>query len=193
MDGRTDEQADGTVSHLTDELIATLSNDQRRELIRRLRPSLDGVIPRPSVVRLQRRIRLALMVGGAIAMIPWIVYLAVSLPAEYHARNWAATWVGYDILMVTMMATTAYLGWRRRQLLMLSGFATGLLLLVDAWFDIMTADSRDVWVSVGTALLGEVPLAVLMMSGAIMLFRFIIAAHPLGDPADGWWRAKLPF
>ncbi|MCM6775447.1 hypothetical protein NDR87_15775 [Nocardia sp. CDC159] len=182
-----------TTGVLSDAEIAALSEFQRRDLIRRLREPIEPLLPPPEVVRLHRRLRLTLMVGGTLAMIPWLVYLGLTLPAEYHARNWSLAWIGFDIVLVLMMAATAYLGWRRRLLLLLPAFGTGLLLLVDAWFDIVTADSGDVWISVGTALLAEVPLAVLQLSGALMLFRFAVLAHPLHDRSVSPWRARLPF
>ncbi|MEV6772088.1 hypothetical protein AB0N05_26020 [Nocardia sp. NPDC051030] len=182
-----------TVSRLSDGEIAGMSDDERRELIRRLQVPVERVLPRPEVVRVHRRVRLTLMVGGCLALIPWMVYLGLTLPAEYHAQNWSLAWIGYDIVLVLSMAATAYLGWRRRVLLILPALATGVLLLVDAWFDIVTAEASDVWWSAGTAIVGEIPLAALQISGAIMLFRFLILAHPLRDPTVSVWRTPLPF
>jgi len=70
-----------------------------------------------------RRLRLGLMICGSVGLIPWIVFLSVSLPTTYVAQNWSATWVGFDALLVTLLATTAILGWQRRQLLLLTAFA----------------------------------------------------------------------
>jgi hypothetical protein len=70
---------------------------------------------------------------------PWIVYLGFTLPANYVAQNWPATWIGFDCLLVAFMAATAVLAWLRRQLVMLTAFTTGVLLICDAWFDILTA------------------------------------------------------
>ncbi|MEC3956207.1 hypothetical protein VMT65_24430 [Nocardia sp. CDC153] len=182
-----------TAAWISDDEIAGMSDEERRELIRRLQPPPERVLPRPEVVKVHRRVRLALMVGGCIALIPWIVYLGFSLPTEYYARHWSMAWIGYDILLVLMMATTAYLGWKRRVMLLLPAFATGILLLVDAWFDIVTAGAGDIWMSIGTAVLGEIPLAGLQISGAIMLLRFLVLAHPLHDPAINPFRTRLPF
>ncbi|WP_433665912.1 hypothetical protein ACQP06_19250 [Nocardia sp. CA-136227] len=182
-----------TIAKLSDQEILAMSDEERRELIRRLQPPPERVLPRPEVVRLHRRVRLALMVGGCLGLIPWIVYLGFSLPAEYHARNWPLAWIGFDIVLVLMMATTAYLGWKRRVVLLLPAFGTGILLMVDAWFDIVTADARDFWLSLGTAIIGEIPLAALQISGAIMLLRFLILAHPLHDPQVSPFRTRLPF
>lgn len=182
-----------TIAKLSDQEIGAMSDEDRRELIRRLQPPPERVLPRPEVVRVHRQVRLTLMIGGCLGLIPWIVYLGFSLPTEYHARNWPLAWIGFDIVLVLMMAATAYFGWKRRVVLLLPAFGTGLLLLVDAWFDIVTADAGDVWISLGTALIGEIPLAVLQITGAIMLLRFLILAHPLNDPGVSPIRTRLPF
>lgn len=182
-----------TIAKLSDQEIGAMSDEERRELIRRLQPPPERVLPRPEVVRVHRQVRLTLMIGGCLGLIPWIVYLGFSLPTEYHARNWPLAWIGFDIVLVLMMAATAYFGWKRRVVLLLPAFGTGLLLLVDAWFDIVTADAGDVWISLGTALIGEIPLAVLQITGAIMLLRFLILAHPLNDPGVSPIRTRLPF
>ena len=54
-------------------------------------------------------------------MIPWLVYLSVTLPENYVAHNWTATWVGFDILLVAFMVATAVLGYLRRQVLTVCG------------------------------------------------------------------------
>jgi len=38
-----------------------------------------------------RRLRLGLMICGSVGLIPWIVFLSVSLPTTYVAQNWSAT------------------------------------------------------------------------------------------------------
>ncbi|RJO71000.1 hypothetical protein D5S18_27930 [Nocardia panacis] len=176
---------------LTDTQIEQMSPQDRRDLIRRLRVLPELRLPPPHVIARLRLVRLTLMVGGSVALIPWIVFLALTLPDNYQARNWPGTWVGFDLLLVVMMASTAYLGWRRRQLVMLPAFGSGLLLLADAWFDIMTAEPDDMWLSVLTGLGAEVPLAVLQIAGALALFRFTMLAHPLADPSVSVWRQRF--
>ena len=75
---------------LSDARIAAMSPAERRDLIQRLQRPLDEVFPPPIASRM-RRTRLTLMVGGAIALIPWIVFLGFTLPANYVAHNWPAT------------------------------------------------------------------------------------------------------
>ena len=99
--------------------------------------------------------------------------------AVYVAHNWDVTWVGFDVLLLVMMVATAVLGYLRRQMLVLTAFATGILLICDAWFDVMTAHGDDqVW-SVVTALVVELPLAAVLIAGSMQILRLV------GGPAVG--------
>ena len=123
-----------------------MSAAERRDLITRLARPVDEVVPSRRWLRRTRELRILLLVGSAAVLVPWIVYLAVTLPPRYVAHNWDVTWVGFDVLLLAMMVATAVLGYLRRQLLVVTAFATGVLLVCDAWFDVMTAHGDDqVW------------------------------------------------
>jgi len=175
---------------LSDAQIAALTPEQRRDLITRLEKPLSEVID-PALLGRIRRIRLGLMIGGSMAMVPWLGYLSVTLPENYVAHNWPVTWIGFDILLVVFMVATAVLGYLRRQLLVQAAFTTGVLLICDAWFDLMTAGPRDVWLSVLTALLIEVPLAVFMIFGAQRLLRLTMMRLWLLNPRMRLWHLPL--
>jgi hypothetical protein len=175
---------------LTDVQIAELSPEQRRELIIRLEQPLDEVIDPIALSRI-RRIRLGLMIGGSIAMVPWIGYLAVTLPEDYVANNWTATWVGFDILLVTFMLATAFLGYLRRQVLIFAAFTAGVLLIVDAWFDLMTAGPNDLFLSVITGFFIEIPLGIFMITGATRVMRLTMLRLWLMDPKMRLWQLPL--
>ena len=138
-----------------------------------------------------RRNRLTLMVVGAIVLIPWIVHLGFTLPANYVAHNWPATWIGFDCLLIAFMVATAVLGWLRRQLVVLPAFTAGVLLICDAWFDIMTAGPRQIWWSVLTAAVGNVPLAVILITGALRILRLTATRLWFLDPGTPAWRLPL--
>lgn len=104
---------------LSDAAIAAMTPAQRHDLIMRLQRPLYEVFP-PAMARRMRRIRLTVMAGSCIVLIPWVVYLGFTLPENYTAHNWPATWIGFDGLLVAFMATTAVLGWLRRQLVLLT-------------------------------------------------------------------------
>lgn len=175
---------------LTDAQIAVLTPAQRRDLITRLEQPLSDVVD-PALISRIRRIRLGLMIGGSIAMVPWLGYLAVTLPHNYVAHNWPVTWIGFDILLVAFMLTTAVLGYLRRQLLVLAAFTTGVLLICDAWFDLTTAGPKDVWLSMVTALGIEVPLAIFMIFTAQRIMRLTMMRLWLLHPGMRLWQLPL--
>jgi hypothetical protein len=175
---------------LSDAQIAALTPEQRRDLISRLEKPLSDVID-PAFLSRIRRIRLSLMTGGSLAMIPWLGYLSTTLPQNYVAYNWPLTWVGFDILLAGFMMATAVFGYLRRQLLVPAAFTTGVLLICDAWFDLMTAGPRDVWLSVATALLIEVPLGVFMIFSAQRLLRLTLMRLWLLNPGMRLWHLPL--
>jgi hypothetical protein len=131
------------------------------------------------------------MIISSIAMIPWLGYLSLTLPENYVAHNWPATWVGFDLLLVAFMLATAVFGYLRRQVLLFAAFTSGVLLICDAWFDLMTAGPDDVWLSVVTALLIEVPLAIFLITGAQRVMRLTMLRLWLLDPGMGLWRLPL--
>src|SRR5271168_2701347 len=175
---------------LSDAHISAMSPAERRDLIQRLQRPLDEVFP-PTMARRMRRNRLTLMVGGAVGLIPWMIYLAFTLPEIYVAHNWPATWIGFDCVLIAFMIATAVLGWLRRGLVILPAFTTGVLLICDAWFDIMTAGPGQFWISMMTAALLNVPLAAIMVTGAVRIVRLTAMRLWFLDPATPAWRLPL--
>ena len=179
-----------TQNVLTDAQIAALTAAQRRELIQRLERPLAELRPRGFTATL-RQTHLGLMTGGAVFMIPWIVYLGFTLPQNYTVRDWPLTWLGFDSLLVVFMAATAILTWLHRQLLVLPAFTTGILLICDAWFDISTASPGELRSAVLTAVLGGLPLAFVLIAGAVSVVRLNAGRLWLLDPGQSLWGLRL--
>ena len=118
-----------------------------------------------------RRIRSWLTISAAIALIPWIVYLALTLPQDYEAQNWRAAWVGFDMMLWGFLIATAVLGFMRHHLLTLFAFTTGVLLIADAWFDVTTARRQELLGSILTAAFAELPLAIILIGGTLRIAR----------------------
>ena len=178
---------------ITDAQIAAMPAEERERLILRLARPVEELVPSPSELRRFRRRRLTLMVGATVALVPWTTYLGLTLPQRYVVHNWTLTWVGFDVLLAAMFATTAYLGVRRRQLLVTASFVTGVLLVCDAWFDITTANARDIWYSVADAALVELPAALLLISGAVRLLRITLARlYLIDEQHPTLWSVPLP-
>lgn len=190
--GGSEPVGDGAGIEITDDQIRALTQAERRALIERLARPAAELIPSVSSLERIRHVRLGLMIGGSAGLVPWIVILAVTLPKTYVAHHWALTWVGFDIVLAMLMATTAILGWQRRQLIVLTGFATGVLLICDAWFDVMTAAPDDVWLSVLTAVLVELPLAGVLIFGSVRLVRLMADRMWSLQPGMSVWSLRIP-
>ncbi len=176
---------------LTDGQIAAMTPDERRTLIERLQRPLDDLVD-PMRIKLAGRARFAVMVGGSVAMIPWIVMLSLTLPQRYVVDRWAVTWVGFDCLLVIMMALTAWFGWRRRLPFLLTAFATGVLLLCDAWFDVITASADDLWPAIATAAFAEIPLGVLLILTTLRILGLMAARSWTLRRGMHLWDVHLP-
>jgi hypothetical protein len=90
-----------------------------------------------------------------------------------------------------MMAATVVFGMLRRQVMLLTAFATGMLLICDAWFDLMTAGPNDFWVSELTAAFGDLPLAAVLITGTLRLLRFTAIRMWLLEPHTPLWQLPL--
>ncbi len=139
-----------------------------------------------------RRFFLTVVTASSLVLIPWIGYLAVSLPTHYVASQWKVAWVGFDIALVMMLSWTAWNAWHRRQLLVLTAIITATLLVCDAWFDVVLDwGTRHVAVSIATAVLAELPLAGLLVRVAVRLIRAVQRARWAelgrdGEPPSIW-------
>ncbi len=175
---------------LTDAEIAALSAQQRRELIVRLsRPADEIVDPR---ARRVRELWVGALAVGAGVLALWIVFLVVTLPREYKARNWDLTWTGFDVLLLGMVVATAVLAYRRRQMVCLTGFATAMLLVCDAWFDVVTAQADDRMWSILSAVLVELPTAASLVFVSFRVLR-LAAIRAWAIPSSGRvWDIKIP-
>jgi len=177
---------------LTDEQIAAMSPQERRDLIKRLARPVDDFVPSHRWLRRTRELRILLVVGSAVVLVPWIAYLAITLPPRYVADNWDVTWVGFDVLLLVMMVATAVLGYLRRQMLVMTAFATGVLLACDAWFDVVTAHGNDQTWSVVSAVVVELPLAALFITGSLQILRLVAARLWALDAGQHAWQVRIP-
>jgi len=114
-----------------------------------------------------RRVLLTVVGGSAVVLLPWTWYLAATLPSNHHTDQWRLTWVGFDLALMVCLAVGSWLGWRRRRAAVPVLAATAALLCCDAWFDVLLESAvPDRWVSVLTAVLVEIPLAVVLLMRA---------------------------
>jgi len=102
-----------------------------------------------------------LYTAAAVFLLPWIVFLAVSLPKRDLDRHYDVAWVGFDLLLAFAVIRTAWFAHRIDPRVQIPATATATLLVVDAWFDVITAGNRSQFLeALLMALLVEVPAAV---------------------------------
>jgi hypothetical protein len=129
--------------------------------------------------KLRRQRRLALLVSAAccVVLAGWIVVIAATLPRHFNAHHWRGVWVNFDVFLLAAFAATAWAIWRERQVLILLLVGIGTMLCCDAWFDVGTSlATSDLWISLGSALVAELPLAFLAFAGASRLLRATVDA-----------------
>jgi hypothetical protein len=114
----------------------------------------------PAVLHKVRRLAW-LYLAGAVALLPWIVYLAVTLPRRSLDVHYKASWVGFDLLLVIALVRTAYMAFKVDARIQLTATAAATLLIVDAWFDVTTSHGRaNVLQALLLAVFAEIPIAI---------------------------------
>ncbi len=95
----------------------------------------------------------------SLILLPWIVYLAYSLPSRQVSADYDIAWAGFDVMLLAALASTGYFALRRSRYLAPAAAAMATLLVVDAWFDVMTTLPSQRLEPVALAVLIELPLA----------------------------------
>jgi hypothetical protein len=100
-----------------------------------------------------------LFVLFSLILLPWTIYLGETLPSRQLSPNYDTAWAGFDVILLIALASTAYFALRRSRYLSTAATATATLLVVDAWFDVLTTPSAQRPESIVLAVLVELPLA----------------------------------
>ena len=117
----------------------------------------------PKVQRAARGIA-ELYLAMVVAMIVWIVYLAMALPERNTAQHYDLTWVGFDLMIVGAMFATAWFALHLNPRVELAANSTATLLFVDAWMDITTSSTTQALVTaILFAVFLELPIAVISL------------------------------
>ncbi|MFC4035557.1 hypothetical protein ACFO3J_29415 [Streptomyces polygonati] len=132
------------------------------------------------------------LIGCGVALIPWLIVLATGLHPIERVPHWTTAWVGLDTMESLGLMATGLLTVRRSPLRSAAAGATGMLLVVDAWFDVTTASGPDFRTALLMAIAAELPLAVVCATLAIRSFPAAARAglldadrSPRPQPPDG--------
>ncbi len=116
----------------------------------------------------------------AIILLPWTIYLGVSLPAHYLSAHWDISWTGLDVGLIATMLVTGVLAYRRSRWIIISSTMVGSFLLVDAWFDVMSERGlTDFRQSLILAIFVELPLAFISYYISYLALKDHPVSHPL--------------
>ncbi|MFD9409954.1 LPXTG cell wall anchor domain-containing protein [Streptomyces sp. NPDC059989] len=100
------------------------------------------------------------LTGAGVALVPWMLVLAKTVPQTAEVSNWATAWIGLDLMLAAGLAGTGTLLRKRDPRVSPVAAATAALLVMDAWFDVTTSAGTG---GQGMALLlaagAELPLA----------------------------------
>ena len=181
---------------ITEADLRELSPGERRQLARSL-----AVIdyPHPLLelnLRRGQKIGLLFSIIACTVLVGWIIVLVLTLNRDYTATHWRLAWVGFDAVLLAAFAATGWAFWRGRQIVIAFLLITATLLCCDAWFDvILDLGSSGVWVSIASAIIVEIPLALLMFNASRRLIRLsaLVAMSEAGDaePVPPLWRIPL--
>ncbi len=118
-----------------------------------------GAIPGPDRAPLPTWVT-PLLTAAALVLLPWTLWLTLSLPSRHVSQHYDLAWVGFDLALAAAFAGTAWAAVRSARWLVPLASATGTMLLCDAWFDVVTSGGGGERVEAALeAALVELPLA----------------------------------
>ena len=124
-----------------------------------------------------------LFVLVGLALVPWTLWLAQNLPSRHVSRHWDVAWAGLDLALAAVLVAAGIAALRRTSWLPTIAAVAGTLLLVDAWFDVLTARQGELWLSLFEAVALEVPLAAVCLWVAVTEVRGSAGAAVRGMPS----------
>lgn len=103
----------------------------------------------------------AFFLGGAVVLIPWIVLMFTVPQVVNVPKHWELVWGGFDCFLVLGFAMTAFRLITRSPRGAVTAAMTGTMLLIDAWFDVLTTHRGGLLVSILMAVFAEIPCALI--------------------------------
>ena len=112
-------------------------------------------------MKLPRRFVPVFLGASALVLVPWITWLAISLPCKYLSQHWGIAW---DTALAGALALTCVAVLRHAPWLDRAAVATATLLATDAWFDVVTSrGAAAVALATIEAVVVELPVALLCL------------------------------
>jgi hypothetical protein len=143
----------------------------------------------------------AIFLVSGVVLIPWTVFLFLTLPKDSIAAHWRLAWAGYDVMLLLTLIGTGIRILRKSPKGIIVSTVAGTLLIADVWFDVMLSPTvADRLVAGAMALFVELPIAALCLNVAFSGIKrveearvylrqagFRVTAHHVVPP-DDWPR-----
>jgi hypothetical protein len=119
-------------------------------------------------------------IAAALVLIPWIVVLFTSSQKVAVTKHSQLTWGGFDCFLVLGFALTAYRIATRSPRGAITAAATGTMLFIDAWFDVLTSRRPiDQLTAVLMAVFAEIPCGLICFHVARRIIGVFETSIPL--------------
>jgi hypothetical protein len=103
-----------------------------------------------------------LLLLAAVVLAPWTLWLTYTLPSHHVTHHYDLAWIVFDVFLLAAFAVTGLCAFRGTRWLAPAAAATGMMLLCDAWFDVITSAGGGERVeALAEAVFVELPLAAL--------------------------------
>jgi hypothetical protein len=149
-----------------------------------------------------RHVLIVVFTAVGIGLLPWTIYLSLSLQSHHVTNRWDLAWTGFDIALSLLFLATAVAAYRRSAWVGALSASLGTMLVIDAWFDIVLESHADeLRQSITLAVIAELPAAAFCFWIAVRTERFLSmilgaveeAADELHLPAAGEGPAEGDF
>ena len=147
----------------------------------------------PVGARARRWLAPLFLLGGA-GLVPWTVYLAVTLPSRHLQTNYYdVAWGGFDVALAGVLLATGVGLLRSRLWVESTAAAAGTLLLCDAWFDVLTSSGLRGRTQAGLlAVFIELPMAVVCFAVARHVEEVAVRAASYARVSRRIGRRRMP-
>jgi hypothetical protein len=136
--------------------------------------ALDDDEPLVPELRWIRKRALPVLTLVALLLLPWTVWLTLTLPSRHTSQHWDAAWVGFDTAEILAIGATVLGIYRRAVWVEVTAAVAGTLLVADAWFDtLLSGGDEKPWIAIVQAAFAELPLAFLCFWIALDVARFL--------------------
>jgi hypothetical protein len=160
---------------------STVGTASNSAVVISLRQCRDDVKIRSSTLR---HLVVFFFAAAGIGLLPWTVWLASSLKPHHLSTRWDLAWSGFDSGLAGMFIATAFAAYRRSAWAAPVAAATGTLLVVDAWFDIVLESHADeLRNSIILAIFAELPAAAVCFWVAYRVERVVSHLAAAGQRA----------